>query len=275
MSPQQDLSRALSLAGDVLKQRMCLDEALLVANASNMIPALVESLNVLADGPVFAQTELEQRVHSGESQYAMEGRIPRLELPSELKNWQADTKAASVDWADSSLTEMDTRIGNLLELERDLTGQIEFLQAVERHRPTPPNPWVAGISIMGVGLVICIALAFLMGSRLTALISFMGATGLGAAVSLRDWRKYEAFLEKVQKEDQHRRAKREQCQKDLDNAKNEIAIVIQEAGRIIERLNASGPEAVQKAIANYPRLFWNSSNSKAREGLSGASPEVF
>lgn len=271
MSPHQDLTRALSLAGDVLKQKMSLDEALLVASASDMLPALVESLNVLLDGPMFAQAELEQRVHSGECQFAMEGRIPRLELPADLENWQGESKITSVDWADSSLLEMDTRIGHLLELERDLIGQIEFLQAVERNRPRPPNPWLAGISIMGVGLVICVVLAFLMGSRLTALLFFVSATGLGAAVSLRDWRKYEEFLEKIQREDQHRRVKREQCQKDLDKAKNEAAVVMQESTKIIERLNAAGPEAVQRALSAYPRLFWIS--TKEKEG-TGPPPQV-
>jgi len=140
MDSQQDISRALNLAGDVLKGKVCLDEALVVANASNMLSALIESLNVLAEGPVFALAELEQRVHSGEAQWAMEGRTPRLELPAELREKHDDSMLTSVEWVDASLKELDDRVGHLLELERDLAGQIEFLQAVERHRPSPPNP---------------------------------------------------------------------------------------------------------------------------------------
>jgi hypothetical protein len=257
MDSQHDLTRALSLAGDVLKNRMSLDEALLVANASNMLPALIESLNVLADGPAFAQAELEQRVHSGEAQWALEGRIPRLELPDGLRDWRVENQVASVDWADASLKELDGRIAKLLELERDLSGQIEFLQAVERHRPTPPNPWIAGIVIMGVGLVICVSLGFLARAHIAALLTFVLATGIGSAVSLRDWRKFEEFLDKVQREDQHRKSKITQRQKDLDNAKNEVSAVMQEAMKILERLEVSGPEVVRKTIATFPKLFWS------------------
>ena len=256
MDSQQDISRALNLAGDVLKGKMCLDEALVVASAANLLPALVESLNVLAEGPVFALAEMEQRVHSGEAQWAMEGRTSRLELPPELKEKHGESQSASVDWADASLKDLDGRVGNLMELERDLSGQIDFMHAVERNRPSPPNPWLAGIIIMRVGLVICVSLALLARYHLAALLSFMLATGIGAMVSLRDWRKYKEFLEKAQREDQHRRLRKDQCQKDLENARNEIAAIMQEATKVITRLEAAGPECVQRALAAHPRLFW-------------------
>ncbi len=258
MDAQQDFTRALNLAGSVIKGAMSLDEALLVANASNMLSSLVESLNVLAEGSVFALAEMEYRVHSGEAELAMAGRVPRLELPEELRERHGESKATAVEWADASLKELDVRVGNLLELERDLTGQIEFLQAVERNRPSPPNPWLSGIIIMGLGLLICVSLAMLAHSQWTALIIFMLSTGVGASVSLRDWRKYEEFLEKVQREDQHRKVKKDQCQKDLTNAKQEAGVIMQEAAKIIARLEAAGTENVHHALAAYPRLFWTS-----------------
>lgn len=263
MDSQQDFTRALNLAGNIFRGEMSLDEAILVASASNMLPALIESLNVLAEGPTFALAEMEQRVQSGEAELALEGRIPRLELPEEIRERHGESKSNSVEWADASFQELDVRVGHLLELERDLTGQIEFLLAVERNRPSPPNPWLAGIIIMCVGLLICVTLAMFMHSQWSALLTFMLFTGMGAAVSLRDWRKYEEFLEKVQREDQHRKVKIDQCQKDLTNAKQEAGAIMQEAAKIITRLEATGPENVHHALATYPRLFWTSGNGPA------------
>ncbi len=265
MDSQQEISRALNLAGNVFKGKMCLDEALVLASAANMLPALVESLNVLAEGSVFALAEMEQRVHSGEAQWAMEGRTPRLELPPELKDKQGESTSNSLEWVDVSLKELDVRMGNVTALERDLTGQIEFLNAVERHRPTPPNPWLAGILILSLGLVICASLAIFVHSLFAAFLSFVVATGMGAMVSLRDWKKYKEFLEKVHKEDHHRRLKKDQCQKDLENARNEIAAIMQEATKIIGRLESAGPESVHRALAAYPRLFWNSGKAPKQQ----------
>lgn len=255
MDSQQEISRALNLAGNVFKGKMSLDEALVLASAANMLPALVESLNVLAEGSVFALAEMEQRVHSGEAQWAMEGRTSRLELPPELKEKHGESQSASVEWADASLKDLDVRVGNLMELERDLSGQIDFLYAVERNRPSPPNPWLAGIIIMSLGLVICVSLALFARYHLAALLSFMVATGIGAMVSSRDWRKYKEFLEKAQREDQHRRLKKDQCQKDLENTRNEIAAIMQEATKVIARLESAGPEYIHRVLAAHPRLF--------------------
>ena len=49
----------------------------------------------------------------------------------------------------------------------------------------------------------------------------------------------------------------------------------EEAGRIIERLNTSGPEVVQRAISTYPRLFWNSGRDRANGKETESSAEAF
>jgi hypothetical protein len=262
MAPSQDFSRALSLAGSVLEQKMCLDEALLVASASNLLNALVESLNVLADGPVFVLAELENRVHSGEAQYAVEQRIPRLEVPPELANWKDRKSAASTEWIDAALADIDNRIGRLQEAERDILGQLDFLQTVTKNQSTPPNPWLSGVIIMSVGLGLSLVLTLMLGTRIVGLMAFVFVTMIAAVSSMRDWQQYEIFMEKARKEEERRQAKRDQCAKNLDNINAELAAIKVETNKILARLEMVGESDLQNALASYPRLFWMTSQQE-------------
>ncbi|KXK40105.1 MAG: hypothetical protein UZ16_OP3001000230 [Candidatus Hinthialibacteria bacterium OLB16] len=264
MSSQQDATRALNLAGQVLRSEMSLDEALLVANASGIVGPLIESLNVLANAPLFNQSELEMRLLSGEAQFAVEGRIPKLQLPSDLLLRKTAEAPALNEALDLRLKDLDHRAAQLQDAELDIRNQLEFLQAIEKGRSALPNPWLPGVIILTIGLILSAVGGMVAQSGPAAFGIMIVMIALAALVFMRDAKKYEVHKQRTAREYDHRRQKKDQCLKDLDTVQNELAVLMQEAGKVLSHLEISGEEVRQKAIITYPRLFWMTFNPHTR-----------
>lgn len=265
MTSQQDATRALNLAGQVLRNQMSLDEALLVANAANILVPLIESLNVLANAPLFNQAELEKRVQSGNAQFAVEGIIPKLQLSPMLVQQTSVEPQQVDDRQDVHLKELDLKVAKLQDAELDIKHQLDFFQAIEKNRPVPSNPWLSGIIIMAIGSVLSTVAGFVAHSGLAALVLFIATAILALLVFMREMKKYESLVQKAAREDEHRRQKKDQCVKDLETLQNEVAALMQDAHKVLNRLELSGEEARQQAMVTYPRLFWKVFNQSDRK----------
>jgi hypothetical protein len=251
MDPQQASHRAPNLAGQVLRREICLDEGLLLASASDVFTAFIDNLNVLSGGNFFDQSELDRRVKSGEAQFAMEGRTPRLEIPTGLGPGESQEQTSAAE-GDSFLDKMNTGVLQCREAQAEILREISFLETVRGNRPKPPSPWLAGVILMILAMVVTgIALAAA-GSPISALAAFVLLSAMAGFVTLNNMKEFENFIRLAREEDERWKRKLESFEMTLSEMETQAENLQKEAQKTLSRLDES--EARQVRLSN-PQLF--------------------
>jgi hypothetical protein len=183
------VEQPMKLASMVLMKEITLDQGLIFAQNAGVLDTFIEGMNVLAQGRYFEPTFARERLRSGNAARAVEGRIPCLMLPLELKDWNIEklgqalartsgephpptppsdrpeaseeetsttqqTERERYEHALSILSGLDRKMRDLRSRRRECNELLNLLLAFEKNRRTAPKAWVGGLIIVGLTLLL-------------------------------------------------------------------------------------------------------------------------
>ncbi len=186
----------MKLANMVLNKEITLDQGLIYAQNANVLETFIEGLNVLAGGRYFEPAFARERLRLGNAARAVEGRIPALQLPPELRDWSIEklgqtlvrtaeeahpptppepaveeaptpeqTERERFEQALSLLRGIDRKMRGLRSRRRECKELLNLLLAFEKNRRTAPRPWVGGLTMICWTLLLAIPVWLFFQSR--------------------------------------------------------------------------------------------------------------
>ncbi|MCG3196222.1 MAG: hypothetical protein HUU16_07995 [Candidatus Omnitrophica bacterium] len=282
MKKAQATNPALQLANLVLNERIPLDEGIVRAQTGGILLEFIQGLNVLTGGTHFSIDEIKNRVRSGDALRALQGRIPLLELPPEIRDSEQfrGMAGASADHphdaeaphksegeepenaeekeeeararALNEISEIAKKVRALREERREHSHQISFIEAVERQKTIRPKPWVAGMIIAVVTMLLAGPVFLVVASPLALLVFISVGLGLAAIVVQREtvWYRHEVKIETSATE--QRRAIKEIHRKQISRIEDEILELRNSARPILETTSESQRHLLE---TSFPEVF--------------------
>ncbi len=194
------IDQPMKLASMVLMKEITLDQGLIYAHNAGVLETFIEGMNVLAQGRYFEPTFARERIRSGNAARAVEGRIPSLQLPPELQDWNIEKLSQSFvrtaeearpptspnghpessedgtttpqqsererfEQALSTLSGLDKKMRDLRSRRRECKELLNLLLAFEKNRRTAPKPWIGGLTMAGWTLLLAVPVWFFTDSR--------------------------------------------------------------------------------------------------------------
>ncbi|MCG3198903.1 MAG: hypothetical protein HUU16_10530 [Candidatus Omnitrophica bacterium] len=251
MGQQEDLQRVLNLAGQVLRRETGYDDALLLANSSHLVSNFVDALNVLSNGDFFSHAEAEDRVRSGMAVLAIQGSIPRFQLPDEVRYWTGQAEPPPTQEIDLLLASLEENLLRALDEEEGVVREIQWKRAIRSSRQHPPKPWIVPVVLSSVGLGVSIGLAL-------GISPAVGAGGtivtmaVASLVTAQGMKKYQEAMRKILEEDARDQAAEDAKKKTLDEIRQRIHSMRSEASSQLRNMDAAEAE---RAKAGHPLLF--------------------
>ena len=136
------------LAVQVITQELSIDQGLIRALTGQVIRGYVDRLNKILGVSHFKVEDLYERARSGNAQKAVDGRIPLLELPTDLPEREAAPERDELTVVTEILDRQETRLKELIAEREESLGRYYLLETTERNMPRPPDPWAGPVVIL-------------------------------------------------------------------------------------------------------------------------------
>jgi hypothetical protein len=251
----RDTSLGLRLSSEVIRQELSLDEAILKAHSGGALEDFATGLNLFSGGEHFHLSEIEARLHSGDAQRAVEGRLPPWELPPQLLLSGGEASEAAAVSMNGFLDDLEEKIEDLAAGIEDRVQRLELLRIRQENRPSPPKPWVSGSIILGFSMAMAGAAVFTLSTLFAPLAIFLAGGGLAGVVFAQEMNRYRRFLDKQREEWQMLENKKKLIEREISDVKSQIESFRLTGQRRLERTSIFSQEQKDSIAAGHPIIF--------------------
>jgi hypothetical protein len=268
-SPQEDLRKVpmdRASAGDlpdrlavqVITQELTIDQGLIRALTGQVVRGYVDRLNKILGVPCFKVEDLYERARSGHSQKAVDGRVPLLELPTDLPDREAAPERDELTVVTEILSRQEKRLKELISEREESLGRYYLLETTERNMPRPPDPWAGPVVIL-VLTVFFSLLVFYVAPDFIALylMAVSGLLGLIFAVVayVKGRFRYLEAKRKLDLDSEQRRVKMEAFREKVDTFDDAIWNVKKTGQSTLVNARTLSREQTKKLRESHPTVF--------------------
>lgn len=275
MAGTYNAAAGFSLANKVVRKQISLDEGMVRAQLAGTLDVYINSLNSLAGREWIDLEDAKERLNRGHCQRALKGEDALLPLPPELdrSTESAETESGSVDVqapstlpddeesvqrreeVRSELQEMDDKIGDLRERYQEIAKVLGFLLSVQRHRTTPPKPWIGSAVLVALTLGAALLVFAVTQSKATIVIVLVAGFFFAAFLFQREYIWYARLVRIEKNEAEHRIVNIAIQRRQMADIKAEIRDLRREGKEKFQHLRRLEEDGETTSEFEFARIF--------------------